>query len=53
MDADGRWATVSCSVVVGLLDDVGVVSSAFDDSGVDPISAAFCTSFVDLVECFG
>jgi hypothetical protein len=52
VDADGRWAAVVCSVVIGFLDDVGVVSSAFDDARVGSIPAAFGTSFVDLVDCF-
>jgi len=44
--ADGRWAVVACFVVFGFLDDVGVVSSAFDDAGIGSIPAAFGASFV-------
>jgi len=51
--ADGRCAVVACFVVFGFLDDVGVVSSAFDDAGIGSIPAAFGASFVDLVERFG
>lgn len=43
---------MACSVVIGFLDDIEVVSSAFDHARVGPITAAFGASFVDLVECF-
>lgn len=53
MDADGRWAVVAISVMIEFLDDVEVVSSAFDHTRVGPIPTGLGASFVDLVECFG
>jgi len=44
---------VECFVGFGFLDEVGVVSSAFDCGGIGSIPSAFGASFVDHVERFG
>ena len=38
------------AVVVGFLNDVGVVASSFDDAWVGAVSSAFGASFVDFSE---
>lgn len=48
MDVDGWGAYMSDAVVMGFLDDVGVVASSFDDAGVGSISAVCGSPFVDF-----
>lgn len=52
MKADSGWAVVTGSVVMGSLDEIGVVASSFDNAGVGSMPSTFCASFGDFGEGF-